>query len=219
MGSLEQAITHVSFYFQPVGYDDLHDNQRPKPGLLGKRPECGASNELVMVETLMFGNMKEVGAYSRPIGAGKEWWELIWSDCGGGNVVYGNDHSCWRVKADRIPPGFVCLSPCFFKIHTLADRRDDKSLFGESSVILKRDYRPPSSDDVRGMVAVRKDLVTYVSGNVLIKVWDDTGSGVAESLAIYTGPDSCGCFAFTTKKPLIKDGCYPILNPSIFCRK
>ena len=215
LGSLERAKEHVSFYLQPIGYNGSQDYRRPEAGLLGQRPESGTSNEIRMVETLKFANINDAGAYTRPIGAGKEWWELIWTDSGG-NVVYGNDHSCWCVKAGKIPRGFVCLSPCFFKIDTLADRRDDKSLFGEKSMVLKSDYRPPSSDDVRGMVAVRKDLVTYVTGRTLSKVWDDTGSGVAGSLAIYTGPDSCGCFAFTTKSPLIKDACYPILKRTRF---
>ena len=61
---------------------------------------------------------------------------------------------------------------------------------------------PPSNEDVVGMVAVKEDLDTYVVGEQLIKVWDDTGSGVAESLAIYTGPDSSGCFAFYYQEPL-----------------
>ena len=76
--------------------------------MLGQRPECGPPNELPMVETLMFVNMKEAWAYTRPIGAGHEWCELIWTDRGG-NVVHGNDHSCWVREGGSDPPRFCVL--------------------------------------------------------------------------------------------------------------
>ena len=161
--------------------------------MLGQRPEFGPSIELRMVETLKFANIKDVGAYTWPIGAGNEWWELIWTDRG--SFIHPNDHSCWQVRPEQIPQGFVCLSPCFFKIDTLQKTRS--RLLG-----LKEEYKPPSNEDVRGMVLIREDLVNYVSAEKLLNVWDDSGSGATQSLAIYTGPDSSGCFAFYYQEPL-----------------
>ena len=80
---------------------------------------------------------------------------------------------------------------------------------------LKEEYKPPSDDDVRGMVLVREDLVNFVSAEQLLNVWDDSGSGATQSLAIYTGPGSCGCFAFTTYDPPTGDN-YPILDRTKF---
>ena len=114
-GSLILSENHVSFYLQPMEYNVLQDNHRPKPCLFGQRPERGGSpNESRKVETLLFTDLKQTQANTRPIGAGNEWWECIWTDRG--KVVYREDHSCWRVKADKIPQGYVCLSPYFFKI-------------------------------------------------------------------------------------------------------
>ena len=74
---------------------------------------------------------------------------------------------------------------------------------------------PPSSEDIQGMVAINEKLVTYVNGEKLMKVWEDRGSGATQDLAIYTGPDLAGCFAFTTYDPPTGDK-YPILDRTKF---
>ena len=153
-----RAQSHVSFYMQPVGYNGSLENHRPRPGLLGQRPEPGPPNDSIMIDTLSFVDGEQAQLNSVPIEAGNEWWELIWTDHG--SVLYQDDHSCWRVKEDRIPQGYVCLSPYFFKIDTLEQRMNDPS-FSENYKVLKEDYMPPSDEDIEGMVAIREDLVTY----------------------------------------------------------
>ena len=160
----------------------------------------------------MFVDGEQAQLNSVPIEAGNEWWELIWTDHG--SVLYQDDHSCWRVKEDRIPQGYVCLSPYFFKIDTLEQRMSDPS-FSENYKVLKEDYMPPSDEDIEGMVAIREDLVTYVTEDELIKVWEDRDSGFTTPLAIYTGPGSAGCFAFTTDDAPTP-GKYPIMNRTKF---
>ena len=193
-------------------YNAPQDEHRPRPCLFGQRPEPDFPNQSTKVETLVFEHSEQAQANTRPIGAGNEWWECIWTDRG--KVVYREDHSCWRVKADKIPQGYVCLSPYFFKIDTLENRMKNSS-FPRDFLVLKGNYIPPSDADVQGMVAIQETFVTYVSGEKLIKVWKDRCSGATDPLAIYTGPDFCGCFAFTTyRQP--KGGSYPILDRSKF---
>ena len=101
---------------QPVGYNAPQTGHRPKDGLLGQQPKPGPHNDSATVETLLFVDAEQARTMARPIGAGNEWWELIWTDRG--SFIHPNDHSCWQVRPEQIPQGFVCLSPCFFKIES-----------------------------------------------------------------------------------------------------
>jgi hypothetical protein len=160
----------------------------------------------------MFADGEEAERMTRSIGAGSAWWELIWSDHG--SRVGFSDHSCWRVRPNKIPAGFVCLSPCFFRINSLR-KRMSSSLIPRSFLGLNEGHVPPSADEVEGMVAVRQDLVTYVPAEALRNIWDDRGSHANRQLAIYTGPDFAGCFGFPNYDPP-PPGDYPILDRDKF---
>jgi hypothetical protein len=209
--TLFRAHRHCSFYMQPWGYRAWSKLQAPRPALLGQKPEQG---DLAMVNTLVFADNEEAERMTRPIGAGSEWWELIWSDHG--SRVGFSDHSCWRVRPHQIPPGFVCLSPCFFRVDSLR-KRMSSSWIPRNFLGLNEGHVPPSIDEVDGMAAIRQHLVTYVPAEELRNLWDDRGSHAYRQLAIFTGPDFAGCFGFTNYDPP-PPGDYPILDKSKFRR-
>ncbi|KAL3685454.1 hypothetical protein R1sor_003476 [Riccia sorocarpa] len=127
----------------------------------------------------------------QPVGSGDEWWTQLWNDSGSGRP---NDYTIWQITPQRIPPGFTCLSPYFFK-KSRTGRRD-----------------PPTADEVQGQVLVKDELVTKISGDKLKNVWTDQGTHARADVSLYTGPDGLGIFGFNNYDPPSSTTHWPILN-------
>jgi hypothetical protein len=102
-----------------------------------------------------------------------------------------------------------------FTVNSHEKRRMFKSLNPRNFRGFSEGYVPPSIDEVKGMVTVRQDLVTYIPAEELGNFWDDRGSLAYQRLTIYTGPDFVGCFGFPNYDPP-SPGHYPILDRSEF---
>ncbi|KAI5056446.1 hypothetical protein GOP47_0028264 [Adiantum capillus-veneris] len=133
---------------------------------------------------------------TRSVRGGANWWKQLWNDEGSGK---SDDFTCWIIREDRIPRGYVCLSPCFFKVQKN----------GQGQL---RD--PPTDSEVSSMVLVKEELATYLPASSLNRVWIDQGTHADQYLAIYTGPDGVGCFGCNNRDWVRPTKAFPVLNRS-----
>ncbi|XP_024527327.1 uncharacterized protein LOC9652601 [Selaginella moellendorffii] len=158
--------------------------KNPLPQYLGQTPAAGhLQNYFVPAFSFLSGAQDTIAVLGGP-----QWWEQIWGSS------RADDYAVWGIKKDKVPIGFHCLSPAFFK-------KD-------------RGRAPPTTSEVQGQVLVKSDLVEFIDAEALVLVWNDRGSGASQDVSIYTLPDHLGAFAFPNYGPPPKGTSYPMINLS-----